>query len=277
MIQGLGLGLNKDNFLKKYPLDLITGAVNSLVLGFSFYKLTNKYNGYCIQVTRDSDLQTMDIGFVDGYIDITSIETFCTGTTGRISIFYNQSQFTGIKNAIQVTLNNMPIIYQAGTFINTGIKFISANNSRMTIDDYPAIDIKSPELSIYLNYYPINSTGYIFGKFLDPLTLMQYAATSETNFIYTFLYDWTVRTLADQNSTVNKYLFNWINKNANGLRIINQIGNIDTTLSNDLLNGGDLTLGYCFGDPTFLFNGDLKTFLIFNSNQYNNYSNLSNL
>lgn len=274
-MQGLGLCINKSELFKKYPLDTISGAVDSLVLGFSFYKLTNKYKGYCVQITRESDLQTMNIGFVDGYVDITSIENFCIGTTGRISIFYNQSQFIGIKNAVQAILNNMPIIYQAGSFINTGIRFNSIASSRMTIDDYPAIDIKSPELSVYLNYYPINSTGYIIGKFLDPITKMQYAITSEANFVYVYLYDWTVRVLADQNLTVNKYLFNWIDKNPNGLRIINQLGNINTTLANNLLNGGNLTLGYCVGDPAFLYNGDLKTLLIFNNNQYNNYLQLS--
>ena len=144
-MQGLGLGLNKSRVNKRYGLDLILGAYNSCVLWFSYYRISYKYNGFCCRIIRESDLSEIDIGFVNGYIDITAIENFCNGTVGRVKVFYNQSYSPNKKNAIQSTLNNMPIIYQSGAFLSDGVK--AELNTSMNIQDYSEIQIINPPLS----------------------------------------------------------------------------------------------------------------------------------
>lgn len=72
-----------------------------------------RYGGPLIQVTRDSDSTTLDIAQVGpptGMINTTSISTFCSGTTGRVSKYYAQ------KNGSHFTSAGVsaPIIYQSG-------------------------------------------------------------------------------------------------------------------------------------------------------------------
>lgn len=60
---------------------------------WSLRKLSSTYTGYCIQVRRQSDNATLDVGFVNDYIDTGSIYTFLSGSGnyGRLNNWYDQS------------------------------------------------------------------------------------------------------------------------------------------------------------------------------------------
>ncbi|MDD5589473.1 MAG: arabinofuranosidase catalytic domain-containing protein [Candidatus Nanoarchaeia archaeon] len=280
MSLGLGLGLSRNVLNKKYGLDYILNAYDSCVAFFSYYRSSAKYTGKCCKARRMDTGIEKDIGFKNGYIDYEDVSDFCAGTTGLVTTIYNSSAATGKQNAIQLTADNMPIIYEGGNFLSDGFKFVAtnpSNPSKMDILDYAGIDIRDPSLSMYINYTPDSSTGYIIGKFINAVDKMQYGVTVENVTLYAFLLDWTNRTLTNENAKTNKYLLNWVDKNANGLKYINQVGNGATTLNASLPNGGNLTFGYCVGDPTFIYNGSIKTIAIFNSNQYDNYTKLAAL
>ncbi len=79
---------------------------------YSIRQLSQKWN-LCMQIRRDSDGTTAEIGFdANGDLDEAAISSFCSGTTGRVSIWYDQSN--NGNHMIQNTVNNMPIIYQSG-------------------------------------------------------------------------------------------------------------------------------------------------------------------
>ena len=90
-------------------LDTYTGAV-----GFSLRKIRTAYIGDCIRVRRASDDAEQDIGFSGNDLDTAAIETFCSGTTGHVTTWYDQ---VGSNDAVQATTTRQPIIYESGAVV----------------------------------------------------------------------------------------------------------------------------------------------------------------
>lgn len=92
-------------------LDIYTGAV---IAYSSSRKLRGAYTGSAYRVRRASDNAEQDIGFLpSGQLDQASLSAFCSGTTGRVVLWYDQSG-NGV-NAQQPTLSKAPIVYQSGS------------------------------------------------------------------------------------------------------------------------------------------------------------------
>lgn len=75
------------------------------------------YSGKLFQVTRASDSQTKDIGVAStgGQVDLTTLSSFCSATTCRISVLYDQ---TGNANDLRQSVQaNMPTV---GYWTTTG-------------------------------------------------------------------------------------------------------------------------------------------------------------
>jgi hypothetical protein len=78
------------------------------------------YTGPLIQVGRADTLAVQDIyPLADGWIDTASIASFCAGTTGHVTIEYDQSG--NGRNMSSITVTHGPIIYTggAGTVLGT--------------------------------------------------------------------------------------------------------------------------------------------------------------
>lgn len=74
--------------------------------GWNMFLLKGSYYGSPIlQVRRASDNTTQNIGVdVNGYLDVGAISTFCSGTSGFVSIFYDQlggAHYTQTNTALQ--------------------------------------------------------------------------------------------------------------------------------------------------------------------------------
>jgi len=97
---------------------MLDGLTSGLKAAYSTRKLLTAYAGSALKVQRASDNAQQDIGFSSGVLDIASLATFCSGTTGRVITWYDQN---GGTNLTQATFANAPIIYQSGAtnFINT--------------------------------------------------------------------------------------------------------------------------------------------------------------
>lgn len=68
---------------------LLTEYPTDAYLGYSLRKI-EEFADYCIQVLRKSDDAVLDIGFVDNFMDMDAIATFCGASQGFVSIIYNQ-------------------------------------------------------------------------------------------------------------------------------------------------------------------------------------------
>ena len=128
------LGLNKVWERLSFLLDSLTGSTGA----FSLRLLSSSYTGDAIQVRRASDNTTQNIGFVNNQLDTASLNTFCSGTDGFVSTWYNQSDVS--NNAIQTALSNQPKIYDSvnGVELENGkptIKFIKSSSTWLEVAD----------------------------------------------------------------------------------------------------------------------------------------------
>jgi hypothetical protein len=104
-------------------LDLYPGASAA----YSTRKLDQNYTGYALQVRRVSDNATQDIGFVNNEFDSIAFQTFISGTTGRVSIWYDQSG--NGRNLTNGTALEQPKL----TIVNNkyALAFESSNGTRL--------------------------------------------------------------------------------------------------------------------------------------------------
>jgi len=88
-------------------------------LGLSLDKLDKNYTGSAIKVRRSSDNAELDIGFVDGVLDIATLLTFVGSGNGFVSIIYDQ---VGSNNMTETTANLQGQIVSNGSVILKGGK-----------------------------------------------------------------------------------------------------------------------------------------------------------
>ena len=93
-----------------------TGLLNDYsgaAAAYSLRLLDNTYTGDAIVVRRASDNTTQSIGFVNNELDTATLESFCSGTDGFVTTWYDQS---GNGNDLtQSTAAGQPKIVSAGT------------------------------------------------------------------------------------------------------------------------------------------------------------------
>jgi hypothetical protein len=87
---------------------------------YSVRKLRSAYSGSAIRVRRSSDNAEQDIGFSGGNLDTTSLTSFCSGTNGFVTTWYDQSG--NARNATQTTATNQPQIVSAGSVLTSKSK-----------------------------------------------------------------------------------------------------------------------------------------------------------
>ena len=85
---GLGSSITSGNFFSKnYLLDDVSDAVGA----YSLRKLRLNYTGPAVRVRRTSDDAEKDIYFkADGTLDVSTLESFCSATDGKVVRWYNQ-------------------------------------------------------------------------------------------------------------------------------------------------------------------------------------------
>jgi hypothetical protein len=88
-------------------------------LGLSLDKLDKNYTGSAIKVRRSSNNAELDIGFVDGVLDIATLLTFVGSGDGFVTIIYDQ---VGSNNMTQTTSSLQGQIVSNGSVITLGGK-----------------------------------------------------------------------------------------------------------------------------------------------------------
>jgi hypothetical protein len=73
--------------LSNLLLDTYSGAAAA----YSLRQLSSTYSGSAIRVRRQSDNTEQDIGFLDNELDTSALTTFCSGTNGFVTTWYDQS------------------------------------------------------------------------------------------------------------------------------------------------------------------------------------------
>jgi hypothetical protein len=102
---------------------------------YSVRLLKSDYTGNAIRVRRSSDNTEQNIGFDgSGNLDTTALTSFCSGTNGFVTTWYDQSG--NLQNAVQTTAINQPQIVSAGSIVTVNSKIamqFDATNDKLNI------------------------------------------------------------------------------------------------------------------------------------------------
>ena len=108
-----------------------TGLLNDYsgaAAAYSLRLLDNTYTGDAIVVRRASDNTTQNIGFVNNELDTATLESFCSGTDGFVTTWYDQSG--NGNDATQTSAADQPQIVSSGsTILENGKPTISPPTS----------------------------------------------------------------------------------------------------------------------------------------------------
>ena len=130
MITGYSNTISVTTLAPSLLLDLYPSAAAA----YSVRLLRTAYSGSAIRVRRSSDNTEQDIGFSSGNLDTTSLTSFCSGTNGFVTTWYDQSG--NARNATQTTAANQPQIVSSGSVLTTNGKpsasFDGTNDSLAT-------------------------------------------------------------------------------------------------------------------------------------------------
>jgi hypothetical protein len=112
MITGYSNTISVTTLAPSLLLDLYPSAAAA----YSVRLLRTAYTGSAIRVRRSSDNTEQNIGFTAlGNLDESALTTFCSGTNGFVTTWYDQSG--NARNATQTTAANQPQIVSSGSVI----------------------------------------------------------------------------------------------------------------------------------------------------------------
>jgi hypothetical protein len=258
------------------PLDRI-GNVSNCVLGISPYKrLTKNYDDYLVLVVRVDDLEEKYF-YADsnGNINDVALDNWLGSSSGAVKKVANQVKTD--NEAYQNTLANSPLISSSGTFESNGLLF-DGTNDVLAIDDYSELEITTPIISIFVNVTNAGSKNYYYvSRNLDDYTNIQYALKYYSTYSEIMLQGVTRSNLTDANNS-QKIIVTWAGTGSNELKMKTETNSSTGTYAGSLTNRTNTQIGARKNSSAYsgFFQGNIKNVLIFNTDEYDNYSNLVN-
>ena len=277
---GSGVSDNSISWGKSYA-DLAGGGFTGLLdtysgaaAAYSLRQLSSTYSGDAIVVRRASDNTTQAIGFVNNELDTTSLESFCSGTDGFVTTWYDQSGNS--VDATQGSAAAQPQIVSSGSTILENGK--------------PTLDFDSSSSQDFNVSITINTTAY--SNFIveasddtaNTSTQMMYGVS--TSVFYTRLRSLDLESRVSSSPIINldddfayttsqQYLISIINGASQGAHYIDgTIGNKspnDTSTSGGI-NESSLNLGSSNG--AFYFNGKIQEMVFYFNDESSNRSGI---
>jgi hypothetical protein len=119
---GIGVGIGRQRFASGgvAPYVGLLDTYPNAAAAYSLRLLKSDYTGDAIRVRRASDNTEQNIGFLDNELDTSALTTFCSGTNGFVTTWYDQSGNS--RNATQTTAASQPQIVSSGSVILDGGK-----------------------------------------------------------------------------------------------------------------------------------------------------------
>jgi hypothetical protein len=234
-------------------LDTYSGAAAA----YSLRLLRSAYTGDAIRVRRASDNTEQNIGFVNNELDTSSLTSFCSGTNGFVTTWYDQSG--NGYNATQTTAANQPQIVSSGSVISA--------NGKATLEFFLSQNLRNSTLSLTQPF-----TGFYAGV----------ADNSEST-----VYDGrTARSFMRDRGSASR-IFSGSNLSVNGSSIFKTIyGLHNSTLSEVLVNNLTKAVGnagvnnlsdvFIGGDAFALFDGKMSEVILYDSNESSNQIGITN-
>ena len=258
--------------------DLTVNAAASLLLdlypdaaaAYSLRKLRTAYLGSVVRVRRSSDNTEQDIGFVADELDTASLLAFCGAGNGFVQTWYDQSG--NARDAAQTTQTKQPRIVSSGVIESTGFKnSINFNNITSALIKLftTSFSLQQP-YTIFSIVKGVNTGGQRFISDGLLLNSGQFALQNEFELgIYAGggVYFNSVKSL--KNIFLGYALFNTSNSIVSIDNLTGTTGNTGTANMNGICIGAN-------GRGDSSINGYLSEYIIYNTNQNSNRTNISN-
>jgi hypothetical protein len=261
-------------------LDTYSGAAAA----YSLRKLRTAYTGNAIRVRRTSDNTEQNIGFVNNVLDTASLTSFCSGTNGFVTTWYDQSG--NGRDATQTTAANQPQIVSSGSVIlengKPAVQFDGSNdnldaNSLSSV--FTGNDFLVSTANVYKNNgtLPTNSDRALWG-FGNSTTIIPtfFAGASSRNGINP---GGLIGGRSDSSTEIRAYGANVANQSLQQSHssFENQSIYINGTLGDSVsVITGSVTLNNfslgCLPRTTksIFFNGSIQEIILYNSNESSN-------
>jgi len=226
-------------------LDTYSGAA----VGYSLRRLRTAYSGNCVKVRRASDSTELDIGFVNNVLDTASLATFCSGTDGFVSVWYDQS--VNGKDIANASAVQQPQIVASGSIIAKGGKPAIKNIGNGYLSIATAINLT--DFACAFVYEELNNGKMTWGNGTSYYYRHQAASHTLTGVIT------SPSTLSN-----GDYVMDFINRNSGSVQsYFNNVSAATATSTNnyefkDFLNGYNFNYGY---------NSPVQEFVLWTSEQ----------
>ena len=144
---------------------------------YSLRKLRTAYSGSAIRVRRSSDNTEQNIGFLsNGGLDTAALTTFCSGTNGFVTVFYDQTGNN--RNLTQTTAINQPQIVNAGSLYlqinNKPTMFFNNTTSFLNVSGFVP-NIGNGLRSVFTTFKAVNLQGFLTHVFHTGLAVINQA------------------------------------------------------------------------------------------------------
>jgi hypothetical protein len=260
------MGFDAAGFGTPLLLDTYPGAAAA----YSVRLLRTAYTGNAIRVRRSSDNTEQNIGFVAGNLDTTALTSFCSGTNGFVTTWYDQSG--NGRNATQTTAANQPQIVVSGTIVTQNSKTAIQNNSSFdarlinsvlsvgTTQSIFAVG-NSPQSDRQVFFDSYDSVANAFLRFIDPnvMSLQGSVSLITTN---TNQKLWSILTATDLNV--------WENNSLTITNVVNTVNGLSGISLFDIRgNPSPLVTGYAW-------EGKMQELVIYSTSQSSNRTAIQN-
>lgn len=124
------IGLTSGNYISTNIVNvppLLLNLYPGASAAYSLRKLDTGYAGSAIQVRRETDNVTQNIGFVNNQLDAAALTAFLGSGDGRVSIWYDQSG--NGRHLTSVIATEQPIVYAGGLYTNNGVPYCKFDGS----------------------------------------------------------------------------------------------------------------------------------------------------
>ncbi len=262
------------------PVDSIeTATVNPLPIQFSpilndydgasaaysLRRLSSNYAGNCIRVRRGIDNTEQDIGFVGNQLDVASLETFCSGSDGFISVWYDQA---GSYNAVNTNTSGQPKIHESASGViksngKPAVYFNGTNNYLSTGYTPPTT------FSVFglQSFYP-DEGGQLIGRGDGDPAPLNRAVFGFDNLNQVFLYRGGDVANVSDDLTQGRYLIYALNTPLQTTCVVGYDGNSFTGVNN--IGSGefrDIVIGAELDQVSFYGRSEIQEIVIFPSDQ----------
>ena len=269
------------NVIKKIYTDGFYGILDNLHITdnakfiFSPYKrLTRKFKDELVKVQRSSDFSSKWFGYDNnGDLETNSLLKWVgAGNDGLVEEVANQANT--IYNATQSNVSSKPKIVNSGDFQDDGLYF-DGTDDNMSCVEYNEINILNPPITIYTDSYLLNTS--------NPFAIIK--GTDTSNVQYGMYFNYLLGSyivISNNYPKVHDTIVNTRYKRLyahDGVKVYGYMNRLYGEASRINSSYAEKTGFYIGGVTSYLQKGNLKTIIIFNTNEINqaNYNGLSTI